>query len=235
VNRFVWNLRYPPPPALPYGYYGKLLEYTEYTLADHAVPGLTPRSQARGPLVLPGKYTVELHVGDQSFRQPLTVELDPRAHASPADLSEQLGLAQRVTRGMKASSDAFYEVAELRKAFEQRKDTLKQSETKETKESIAEFEKKIDAVDKGTKRAPGFGPVNRDLARIIFSLESADMRPADTVRSAAEQSCEALDKAFINWQHLNQDELAAFNTFLVANKQTPLPVLAGMVGKGCNP
>jgi photosystem II stability/assembly factor-like uncharacterized protein len=235
LNRFVWNLRYPPPPALPYGYYGKLLEYTEYTLADHAVPGLTPRSQARGPLVLPGKYTIELHVGDQSFREPLTVEADPRVHTSPADLSQQFDLAQRVTRGMKASSDAFYQVADLRKALEQRKDALKQSETKETKESIAEFEKKIDAVDKGTKRSPGFGPVNRDLARIIFSLESADVRPADAVRSAAEQSCEALDKAFASWQHLNQQDLAAFNTFLATNKQAPLPALAEVVGTGCKP
>jgi photosystem II stability/assembly factor-like uncharacterized protein len=235
VNRFVWNLRYPPPLTLPYGYYGKLLEYTEYTLADHAVPGLTPRLQPRGPLVLPGKYTIELRVGGQSLRQPLTVALDPRAHASPADLSEQLDLAQQITRGMHASSDAFYQVADLRKALAQRTDALKQSESKEIKDAAAQFEKKIDAIDKGSKRAPGFGPVNRDLARIIFSVESADVRPADPVRSAVDQSCEALDKDLANWQHLNQEELAAFNTLLAANKQAPLPVLTGMVGTGCKP
>ena len=107
VNRFVWNLRYPSPPSLPYGYYGKLLEYTEYTLADHAIPGLTPRLQPRGPLVLPGTYTTELRVGGQTLRQSLTLELDPRVHASRADLLDQLDLAKRISRGMKASSDAF--------------------------------------------------------------------------------------------------------------------------------
>lgn len=235
VNRFIWNLRYTSPRSLPFGYYGKLLEYTEYTLADHAVPGLTPRLQPRGPLVLPGKYTMELRVGGQSFRQPLTVELDPRVHASPADLSAQLDLAEQITRGMKASSDAFYQVADLRKALAQRKDALQPSETKETKDAVAEFEKRIDAIDKGTKRAPGLGPVNRDLARIIFSVESADIRPADTVHSAAEQSCAALDQDLRNWQHLNRQELAAFNTVLAANKQPPLPVLTGSVGEGCKP
>jgi photosystem II stability/assembly factor-like uncharacterized protein len=235
VNRFVWNLRYPPPPSLPYGYYGKLLEYAEYTLADHAVPGLTPRVQPRGPLVLPGHYTIELQVGGQSWRQPLTVGLDPRVHASPDDLSAQLELAQQITRGMKASSDAFYQVADLRKALAQRADALQKSETKETKDAVAEFEKKIDAIDKGTMRAPGLGPVNRDLGRIIFSLESADMRPADTVQSAAEQSCEALDKDLANWQRFNQQELVAFNKLLADNKQAPLPVLAGMAGPGCKP
>ena len=81
--------------TLPYGYDGKLLEYTEYTLADHAVPGLTPRQQPRGPLVVPGKYTVELRYAGQTLRQPLTIELDPRVTASQSDLTEQRDLRCR--------------------------------------------------------------------------------------------------------------------------------------------
>jgi len=233
INRFVWNLRYPPPPSLPYGYYGKLLEYMEYTLADHAIPGLTPRQQPRGPLVLPGTYTVELRVGGQTLRQPLTLEMDPRVHASPADLLDQLDLAKRITQGMKVSSDAFYQVAGLRKALTERTDALKQSETKETKDAVAAFEKKIDAIDNGTKRAPGFGPVNRELARLIFSVESADMPPADTVQSAAQQNCDALDKDLANWRQLNEQDLAAFNAVLAANEKAPLPILTGIGSTGC--
>jgi hypothetical protein len=235
VNRFVWNLRYPSPPSLPYGYYGKLLEYTEYTLADHAIPGLTPRLQPRGPLVLPGTYTTELRVGGQTLRQSLTLELDPRVHASRADLLDQLDLAKRISRGMKASSDGFYQVAGLRKALTERTDALKQSETKETKDAVADFEKKIDVIDKGTKRAPGFGSVNRDLARLIFSVESADIRPADTVHSAAQESCDALDKDLANWRQLNERDIAAFNGVLAANKQAPLPILTGIGSTGCKP
>jgi photosystem II stability/assembly factor-like uncharacterized protein len=235
VNRFVWNLRYPPPLSLPYGYYGKLLEYTEYTLADHAIPELTPRVQPRGPLVLSGTYTIELQAGGQTLRQPLTVELDPRVHASPADLSAQFDLAMRISRGMKASSDAFYQVADLRRAFTERTDALKQSADKLTKDAVADFEKKIAAIDKGTGRAPGFGPVNRELSRLIFSVESADMRPADTVQSAAQQSCDALDQDFANWRQLNEQDIVAFNAVLAANKQAPLPILAGIGSTGCKP
>jgi len=100
---------------------------------------------------------------------------------------------------------------------------------------VADFEKKIDAIDKGTKRAPGFGPVNRDLARLIFSVESADMRPADTVQSAAQQSCAALDKDLANWRQLNEQDLAAFNAVLAANKQAPLPIVTGIGSTGCKP
>jgi len=163
------------------------------------------------------------------------VELDPRVHASPTDLSDQLDLAQRISRAMKASSDAFYQVAGLRKALAERKDALKQSATNQTKDAVADFEKKIDAIDNGTKRAPGFGPVNRDLSRLIFSVESADMRPADTVQSAAQQSCDALDRDFANWRQLNEQDLAAFNAVLAANQQAPLPILTGITSTGCKP
>ena len=234
VNRFVWNLRYPLPPSLPYGYYGKLLEYAEYTLADHAIPGLTPRLQPRGPLVLPGTYTIELRVGGQTLRQPLTVDLDSRVHISPADLSDQLDLAKRISQGIKASSDAFYQVAGLRKALAERTNALKQS-TNETKDAVTDFEKKLDAIDNGTKRNPGFGPVNRDLSRLLFSVEAADMRPSDTVQSAAQQSCDALDRDLANWRQLNEQDIAAFNAILATSKQAPLPILAGLGSTGCKP
>ncbi|HEY1336557.1 MAG TPA: hypothetical protein VGF59_03565, partial [Bryobacteraceae bacterium] len=38
MHRFVWDLRYPDPPALRYGYFGEALDYQEFTLTDHAVP-----------------------------------------------------------------------------------------------------------------------------------------------------------------------------------------------------
>src|SRR5260370_34904967 len=34
VNRFAWDLRYPPPLSLPFRYYANRLEFTEYTVAD---------------------------------------------------------------------------------------------------------------------------------------------------------------------------------------------------------
>jgi hypothetical protein len=64
-------------------------------------------------------------------------------------------------------------------------------------------------------------------------VESADMRPADTVQSAAQQSCEALDKDLANWRQLNEQDLAAFNAILTANKQAPLPILAEIGSTGC--
>jgi hypothetical protein len=220
VNRFVWNLRYPAPRTLPYGYFGALLAYTEYTLADHAVPNDTPRLQPQGPLVAPGKYTIELEYDGQKLREPLTVELDPRVHVSQQDLVDQRDVALSASRGISASYDAFLAIAHVRRALD---DRLK-SANGDLKQAADALSKQIDAALNGTRKEPGFGPVNRELARLIFSVESADMRPADTVRTAIQQNCDALDKNLTQWQQLNAKDIPAFNAVLTNTKAEPLPV-----------
>src|SRR5208282_5282457 len=127
------------PLSLPYGYSGSLIDYTEYTLADHAIPGNTPREQPQGPLVVPGKYTVQLSLAGQTYRENLTVSLDPRLRVSNADLQQQLDVEQQIARGMSASFHAYKDVAALRKVLS------------DYKKDADALEKKIDAVDKGTK------------------------------------------------------------------------------------
>ena len=228
VNRFVWNLRYPAPRTLPYGYFGALLGYTEYTLADHAVPGDTPRLQPQGPLVTPGKYTVELQYAGQKLQQPLTIDLDPRVRASQEDLVDQRDVALSASRGISASYDAFLAVAHLRHALD---DQQKNPNSADLKQAADALSKQIDAVLNGTKKAPGFGPINRELARLIYSVESADMRPADTVRTAIQQNCDALDKTMTQWQQLNAKDIPAFNSVLANSKASPLPIATvGMSG-----
>ncbi len=231
VNRFVWELRYPPPASLPYSYYGELLDYTEYTLADHAIPGQTPRLMLRGPRVVPGKYTVELSSGgnaQQALRQPLNVEIDPRVHASREDLAQQRDLALEIVRGMKASYDSYGQVATLHKALTERKKTLQDNET-EARKALDQLETRIVALEKGTKTAPGFGPINRDLGRLLFSIENADMRPAQTLEAAVQQLCDTLGKNQSDWQQLNERDIPPLN----ATSKPPLPRLGSVVANGC--
>jgi len=190
LHRFVWDLRYPAPRALPYGYSGDLIEYTEYTLADHAIPGKTPREQPQGPLVVPGDYSVELSVAGRQYKQRLTVALDPRLKTSTADLQRQLDVEQQIGRGMAVSYRSYKEVAALRKALADKK-----------------LEKKLDAIDKGTRTAPGFGPINRDLSRLASSIQSADARPAETAVAAVAEKCKALNAALARWRALNEQDI----------------------------
>ncbi len=228
VNRFAWDLRYPPPLSLPFSYYGNLLEYTEYTLADHAIPFNTPRQQPQGALIVPGKYTVELYAAGRKLRQTLTVKPDPRVHSAESDLRDQLDLAQQIERGMAVSYRAYKQVAALRKGLEER-----QKDVPSLQDGAAALTKKIDAVENGPKSAPGFGPANRDLTRLFSGVERGDARPSDTARSAVEELCKALDADLVKWRQLNAEDLVSFNKTLEAQKLSPLPVVAVEAKSGC--
>ena len=87
MHRFVWDLRYTPPDALRHDY--------PMTATYHD----TPR-EPRGPIALPGEYTVKLTVDGKSFTQPLTVKMDPRVKTAPAALKQQFDLAMKVVEMM---------------------------------------------------------------------------------------------------------------------------------------
>jgi len=67
MHRLAWDLRYPSPKALAYGYFGGLLDYAEYTLPWHAIVGATPRVQPVGPLALPRTYQIKLNVNGHTL------------------------------------------------------------------------------------------------------------------------------------------------------------------------
>jgi photosystem II stability/assembly factor-like uncharacterized protein len=227
TNRFTWDLRYPSPPPLPYGYFGGLLDYTEYTMADHAIPGATPRHQPPGPLVTPGNYVVELKAGGQTLRETVAVKLDPRVQATGADLADQLDLERKIDGGMAVSYAAFHEVTALRAALAEREKNLPASgPTKDVSDAANAIDRKIITVENGTRSAPGLGPVNRDLARLATALGTADVRPSETARAAVQESCKALDGDLTAWSELNSKDVTAFNQTLEQHKMAALPVAA---------
>jgi photosystem II stability/assembly factor-like uncharacterized protein len=197
LNRFVWDLRYAPPAALSFGYTGKLLKYTEYTLADHAIPGATPRRQPQAALVLPGSYTLELTAGGKKYRQPLAVKLDPRVQASAGDLEAQAKLLSRMDQGMTASYATYQQAEALRAALKSVSDAA----------TVKTITTSLDELESGTDAAPGVGPVNRDLARLQASLINADERPSEPVLAAVRDACQALDADLGKWRELNNKTL----------------------------
>jgi hypothetical protein len=75
-HRFVWDLRYTPPPGAD----------REFTNA--AVNKNTP-SGPHGPYVPPGVFRVRLTVDGSTYERPLTVRLDPRVAITGSDLQLQ--------------------------------------------------------------------------------------------------------------------------------------------------
>jgi hypothetical protein len=227
MHRFVWNLRYPNPKVLPFGYSGSLLGYVEYTLAEHAIPGETPRDQPEGPLVAPGQYVVALTVGGTTYRQPLTVKPDPRVRVSQAEFDEQSRMARAIASGLAASYDGYAQAASVRKVVADRQKALPPNASAAAGAAKA-FADQVAAIQDGTAAAPGFGLVNRDLARYLTMLESGDGRPAETLKAATAGACDALAKSIDTWRTVNAGTLVALNGLLAKYKLGALPAVTNI-------
>jgi hypothetical protein len=265
LNRFTWDLRYPAMKTMHYSYYGNVLDYIEYTLSDHAIPGEFPRELQPGPFVVPGEYSVVLDVNGKTYRQPLTVTLDPRVHASQSDLVQQLDAEKNISAQMAASYDGYEQVRALRAAIAERQksfssnpanpasaspdsakpDSAKPDSTKPdstkldpAKKDAANALKALDdqAADIGDGKPEdlGIGPLNRELARLAFMVESGDARPAALLKAGVDQSCQDLTKRLAQWRELNQQKIMPVNTLLQKYSLAPVPVSTNIpAAPGC--
>jgi hypothetical protein len=76
MNRVIWDLRVNDPTQIPGAFYSD--------------------SKPRGYLVPPGLYTVKLSVDGETFTQPLTVAVDPRAPDAGPAIAAKTALAAKV-------------------------------------------------------------------------------------------------------------------------------------------
>jgi len=225
LNRFTWDLRYPAMKAMRYSYSGNLLDYIEYTLSDHAIPGKFPRELQPGPFVVPGEYSLVLSVNGQTYRQPLTVTLDPRVQASQSDLVKQLDVETSISDQMAASYNGYDQVRALRQAIADRQKSLDADATKkDAADALKALDDQAADIGEGKPDDLGIGPVNRELARLAFMIESGDARPAAMLEASVEQYCQDLAKRLTQWRDLNQQKIAPVNTLLQKYNLAPLPV-----------
>ena len=236
LNRFVWDLRYPYPTTLPYGYFGARLKYTEYTLPDHAVPGETPRFQPPGPLVAPGVYQLVLTREGKSYKTQLTVEPDPRVHIAASDYAAQLALSRRICALMEDTARSFDAVISLHLEFDAREKSMPANSPKELAEAFENMEKQFHALEDGTPGAPGFGVLNRNFGHELVMVQSADIKPGESAYDAFTEGCKDYAGNVAAWNKLNTETLPALNKLLSDAKAEPLPLAASpAAAPACSP
>jgi hypothetical protein len=175
MHRVNWDLRYPDPPTLNYGYSGTLLDYREYTLSWHALPGQTPRTTLVGPMVVPGRYSAKLTVNGRSYAQSFDVVPDPRVPATPAALAAQFHLQQRMVAGIAATYQAFNFIQQARSAA-----------------AVQPIDAALADIASGPN---GLGTAHRDLARRLNDQLVADLEPTSSIVAGVDGPCRAIDAA----------------------------------------
>jgi photosystem II stability/assembly factor-like uncharacterized protein len=218
MHRFIWDLRYAPPPGVP----------RTYPIA--AIYRDTP-SEPRGPLVLPGEYRVRLTVNGKTHSEPLTVKMDPRVKTPFEGLRQQFATALGAWDAIRRANAALGEIRSVRSQLRARPERA----DKGLLAAIDAFDKRVAEVQ-GARRprradmvASGIqsGTGGQNLTSLVgeFSallqlVDGADAAPTTQAVAAAEQSERALTEALQMWSRLKTQELAALNQRL---RQANLP------------
>ncbi len=124
LNRVTWDLRHEGPRLVA-------LRATppenEFLFDEPRFKGKETRpvthwgleEAGRGPVALPGKYTVRLTVDGRSVSQPLEILKDPRIPGTDADLAASLKMQLRIRENISASADMINEIEIVRRELEE--------------------------------------------------------------------------------------------------------------------
>ena len=191
IQRFVWDLKYAPPPAFARGF------------PISAIYRDTPLYPL-GPAVLPGTYTVKLTANGKSQTQTFTVKMDPRVKTATPSLERQFTLSMEAYRGMQQTFDA---VEEIRKFREQNKANAEL----ERKAAAIGGDGRIDVTSPGLPggtidlRDPNLTRLNGGFSSLLEHLQSADVPPTAAMMTAAEELQKTLAKLLKDWSELKNN------------------------------
>jgi hypothetical protein len=221
MHRVAWDLRYPDPPSLNYSYYGNALDYREYTLNWHALPGETYRSTIVGPLVVPGTYTATLKVNGASYAQPFTVVPDPRVPVSQAALVAQFQLQQRMVAGLTTTYNGVRYLESVEAALAER---AKSAEGKPGAAEIQSAIQKLTAAATALETGPeGYGPAHRDLGRRLNDQVVGDQQPTPNIVTGVDAPCRAIDATSRAVEALRTSQIAPLDAMLTKAGLAALP------------
>jgi photosystem II stability/assembly factor-like uncharacterized protein len=217
MHRFVWNLRYADPRAMH--------PQSPYNYPIAAIVGSTPLPP-QGPLVLPGKYEVRLKAGEQVFRQPLEVKMDPRVVVARNELLSSLELQLKISALLEKNFVGYRQAKELRARLAE---LMKRPKEDPVTVAAASLDGKVAALVGettpilGTPKTASFNAVNDTLTALMALVDGADFAPSEESFAAYRRICKGSNEALAAWQELKNKDVAALNTLLGKSSLAALP------------
>ena len=223
MHRFDWNLRYTDPPAVHV--------QSPYNYPIAAIVGATPLPP-EGPLVLPGKYEVQLKAGGQTLRQSLEVKQDPRVPVARNELQSALDLQLRISAVLGRNFEAHQQVKQLRARLSEylkrpKEDPLAGA-TKSLDEKAGALEGEATPLLETPKGMSLMG-VNDSLTALMALVDGADFAPSEESFAAFRRVCQGWKEQLGNWEQLKNKDVAAFSTLLGKSNLAQLPPMPAVV------
>ncbi len=202
ANRFVWDLRYPAATEVP---------------DDTGSMGFAAGVNT-GPRAVPGTYTAELKVGNQTLTQEFEIVPDPRLDASQDDLQAAFDLVIQARDTLSKLHEGVNTIRSVRKQVDSWSKRLDDEEITKAgdalKEKLQEIEDEvIQHRAKSAQDTLNF-PVllNAKLAALIGVVDAADGKPTQQSYDLYEDLKARTDTAIDKLDTILTKDLAALNT-----------------------
>jgi photosystem II stability/assembly factor-like uncharacterized protein len=210
MNRFVWDLRYPPADSFP----GMVLW----------------GGGVQGPRAPPGSYQARLQVGEETRQVNFELRPDPRSSASIDDYAAQfrfllaardkLGEAHRAIKQIRDVRDQVGNVAKRVKDRDELKDVAEAAKT---------LEQKLTSVEEALHQTRTKSPqdvlnypvrLNNRLSALAGTVAMGDNRPTDQAVQLLGELTAQINTELSRLRRLLDEDLYRFND-LVAKKRLP--------------
>jgi photosystem II stability/assembly factor-like uncharacterized protein len=198
LHRFIWPLRYPSLPALADG-----------------------SAYADGAWAPPGRYTVELTVDGQTYRQPLTVAPDPRVSLAPGDYARQFAFARTVETAQSRLATPQAQARRLHAAITAARAAPHPGTVDAALGSldadVIRISGLVDVRNPGNagllppKNTHAFAFLSQALDKLANAADDADAAPSADARTGYATLTAVLDTTLADWQQLLSTRLPALN------------------------
>ena len=209
THRFVWDLRYPEA---------------------HKVPGDKSTEEIlEGPAVPPGRYQVQLTVGDQTYAEWFELRKDPRVAASQEDLEAQCTLLRRIRDKLSETHDAINLIRDLKgqiAGWERRLATQATTEAardaaKALKATLSGIEDALIQTKADSPLCPPLG-LNAKLAALSGFVDSADAAPTRQAYDAFDDLTARIDTQLTRLRDVIATDLASVNRLIRGSEVPPI-------------
>ena len=203
LHRFVWDMRYPEGTKLGFG-----------TLSAYW------GGSTIGPVVVPGRYKVQLEVGGHVQTEEFEVRKDPRISTTQEDFQAQFDLLMQIRDKLSAVHDAVLRSRDLRSQVEAWKSRLESSGQSELAAEAGQVVERLLAAEnnlvesrsKGNADSFNYPPkVNSKLSSMQGTVSFGDSRPPEQQYGVFEHLSAQTDEYMTTLEAVIADDVAALN------------------------
>jgi photosystem II stability/assembly factor-like uncharacterized protein len=204
LNRFVWDMRYPPATAVP---------------GDSSTKNLLS-----GPVAPPGTYYATLKAGDVEQTVRLRILNDPRISASQDDLEVQFRLLIQIRDRVSETHEAINSLRRIRGQVKEWKERLESVKSGESEAAAADLRtraddltRQLDEIESALIQVKAESSLqfpaglNVKLAKLAGFVDSDDARPTRQVQEAFDEIWGQIEPHLVRLRKIIVEDVSEFN------------------------